>query len=204
MKTKSFFSVMALVASVSVMTSCGSGKQATTPYAAVHTAEAVNPFAGGLYEAPGFEPDTEEYFAALGIANGPQTRMDVLQLSALTNAQNVVRQKLKHAYKGMVADYSNYIGNNAGSDAQVHVERAGDQIIDAVVNETKAQSLKFSGVDDKGHVNCYCAIRIYKKQLADKIADVVSEDEELKILFKEQEFRKYMQDKFKEYKESKQ
>ena len=170
---------------------------------AYRTVEATNPFASGVYETPSFEPDTEEYFAALGIANGPSTRMDVLQLSALTNAQNVVRQKLKHAYKGIVSDYSDYIGNNAGSDATVHVERAGDQIIDAVVNDTQAQSLKFSGVDAKGHVNCYCGIRIYKKQLADKIADVVSEDEELKIRFKEQEFRKYMQEKFKEYKESK-
>jgi len=202
MKTKRFFSVMAFVAGMCVMTSCGSGKQAATPYAAGRTASSVNPFGSGTFDAPGFEPDTEEYFAALGIANGPQTRMDVLQLSALTNAQNVVRQKLKHAYKGIVSDYSDYIGNNAGSDAQVHVERAGDQIIDAVVNDTQAQSLKFSGVDDKGHVNCYCGIRIYKKQLADKIADVVSEDEELKIRFKEHQFRKYMQEKFKEYKEN--
>lgn len=204
MKTKQFFSVVALVAGMCAMTSCGgSSKQVANQAPAYRAAEAVNPFASGVYETPGFEPDTEEYFAALGIANGPSTRMDVLQLSALTNAQNVVRHKLKHAYKGIVSDYSNYIGNNAGSDAQVHVERAGDQIIDAVVNDTQAQSLKFSGVDAKGHVNCYCGIRIYKKQLADKIADVVSEDEELKIRFKEQEFRKYMQEKFKEYKESK-
>lgn len=200
---KNLLTMVALVASVCVLTSCGTTKQVAAPYTAVRTAEAVNPFASGSFDVPGFEPDTEEYFAALGIANGPQTRMDVLQLSALTNAQNVVRQKLKHAYKGMVADYSNYIGNNAGSDAQVHVERAGDQIIDAVVNDTQAQSLKFSGVDAKGHVNCYCGIRVYKKQLADKIADAVSEDEELKIRFKENEFRKYMQEKFKEYKENK-
>lgn len=200
---KNLLILVALVAGVCVMTSCGGSKQVAAPYTAVRTAEALNPFGSGTFDAPGFEPDTEEYFAALGIANGPQTRMDVLQLSALTNAQNVVRQKLKHAYKGMVADYSNYIGNNAGSDAQVHVERAGDQIIDAVVNDTQAQSLKFSGVDAKGHINCYCGIRVYKKQLADKIADVVSEDEELKYRFKENEFRKYMQEKFKEYKENK-
>jgi len=194
---KNLLILVALVAGVCVMSSCGGSKQVIAP------TQAVNPFASGTYSVPGFEPDTEEYFAALGIANGPQTRMDILQLSALTNAQNVIRQKLKHAYKGMVSDYSNYIGNNAGSDAQVHVERAGDQIIDAVVNDTQAKSLNFSGVDEKGHVNCYCGIRIYKKQLADKIADVVSEDEELKIRFKEDEFRKYMQEKFKDYKESK-
>lgn len=194
---KNLFLMAALVAGMCVITSCGSQKTAVAP------TQAVNPFGTGTYSAPGFEPDTDEYFAALGIANGPHARMDVLQLTALTNAQNVVRQKLKHAYKGMVSDYSNYIGNNSGSDAQTHVERAGDQIIDAIVNDTQARSLNFSGVDEKGNVNCYVGIRIYKKQLADKIADAVSEDEELKIRFKESEFRKYMQEKFKDFKENK-
>lgn len=192
---------MAIVASMCVITSCGGSKQTVAPTQSV--AQAVSPFASGVYSTPGFEPDTEEYFAALGIANGSQARMDVLQLSALTNAQNVVRQKLKHAYKGMVSDYSNYIGNDNGSDAQIHVERAGDQIIDAVVNDTQAQSMSFSGVDAKGNVNCYVGIRVYKKQLADKIADAVSQDEELLTRFKESKFRQYMQEKFKEYKETK-
>lgn len=194
---KKLFLMMALIAGVCVMTSCGGSKQV------VAANQSVNPFSSGSYAAPGFEPDTDEYFTGWGTANGPQARMDVLQLSALTNAQNAVRQKMKHAYKGLVSDYSNYIGNNNGSDAQVHVERAGNQIIDAVVNDTKAQSLNFSGVDDKGRVNCYVGIRIYKKQLADKIADAVSEDEELKIRFKEDQFRQYMEDKFKDYKENK-
>lgn len=196
---KNLLIMVALLAGVCVMTSCGGGTNQTV----VAANQAVNPFANGAFSAPGFEPDTDEYFAGWGTANGPKARMDVLQLSALTNAQNAVRQKLKHAYKGIVSDYSNYIGNNSGSDAQIHVERAGDQIIDAVINDTQARSLNFSGVDEKGHVDCYVGIRIYKKQLADKIADAVSEDEELKIRFKESEFRKYMQDKFKDYKESK-
>ena len=190
--------MMALVACVCVMTSCGGSKQTVAP------TQAVNPFINGVFTAPGFEPDTDEYFAGWGTANGPQVRMDVLQLSALTNAQNAVRQKLKHAYKGMVSDYSNYIGNNNGTNAQTHVERAGDQVIDAIVNDTQAKSLNFSGVDEKGNVNCYVGIRIYKKQLADQIADAISEDEELKILFKESNFRQYMQEKFKDFKEAQQ
>lgn len=194
---KNLFILVALVACGFIVTSCGGSKQIVAP------TQNVNPFASGTFSAPGFEPDTDEYFAGWGTANGPQTRMDVLQLAALTNAQNAVRQKLKHAYKGMVSDYSNYIGNNNGSDAQTHVERTGDQIIDAVVNDTQAKNLNFSGVDEKGNLNCYVSIRIYKKQLADKIADAVSEDEELKIRFKENEFRKYMQEKFKDFKENK-
>ena len=63
--------------------------------------------------------------------------------------------------------------------------------------------MSFSGVDAKGNVNCYVGIRVYKKQLADKIADAVSQDEELLVRFKESKFRQYMQEKFKEYKETK-
>ncbi len=130
--------------------------------------------------------------------------MDVLQTSALTNAQNIVRQKMKHAYKGAIDDYSNYIGNNAGSDAQTHIERAGTQIIDAVINDTRATSgPKFSAVDDKGDVTCFVGIRVYKKAIEDKIVEHVSKDEELRIRFNEQEFRKKMDENFKKFKEDK-
>ncbi len=129
--------------------------------------------------------------------------MDILQLNALTNAQNAVRQKMKHSYKGLVSDYANSVSNNAGTDIQSKVERGGNQIIDAIVNETQAsKGPMFSPVDEKGNVTCFIGIRVYKNVVADKIADFVSEDEELKIRFKEEEFRKRIQEAFKEYKES--
>ena len=58
-------------------------------------------------------------------------------------------------------------------------------------------------VDDKGNVNCFIGIRISKKAVADKIADYVSEDEELKIRFKEDQFRQRMKESFKDFKENK-
>ena len=64
-----------------------------------------SPF-GATFTMPTFEPDTEEYFAATGTANGARARMDVLQRAALSNAQSLIRQKMKHAYKGVVSDYS--------------------------------------------------------------------------------------------------
>ena len=79
--------------------------------------------------------------------------MDVLQQSALSNAQNLVRQKMKHAYQGMVSEYSNNMGIGANSDAARNVETAGDQIIDVIVNDTQARSVQFSGVDEKGNVS---------------------------------------------------
>lgn len=162
-----------------------------------------SPF-GQTYTMPTFEPDTEEYFAATGTANGPRARMDVLQRAALSNAQSMIRAKMKHAYKGVVSDYSNYMGMGSASSAMTKVEQGGDQIIDAVVNETMARDVRFSSVDEKGNVDCYVGVRIYKKQAAEKIVEGLSNDQELKLRFNEDQFRQRMEKVFKDYKESQQ
>ncbi len=182
-----------------MLTACGASKNAGPAPAA----QSNNPF-GDVYEVPAAENDTEEYFGATGIASGSKARMGELQLLALTNAQNLIRQKMKHAYKGAVDDYMNSVGNNAGTDIESKIERGGTQLIDVIVNDTQAsKGPMFSGVDDKGNVTCFIGIRISKKAMADKIADFVSEDEELKIRFKEDQFRKRMEDSFKKFKEEK-
>lgn len=193
--------VVMAVACVCLFGSCGVNKNA-----GINTASrSGNPF-GDVYEMPAAEYDTDEYFGATGIATGPATRQDVLQSAALTNAQNLVRQKMKHAYQGMIDDYSNYVGTSAGTNAETKIERGGTQIIDAVVNETIATKVVFSGIDDKGNMTCYTGIRVSKKELAEKITEqvteAVSEDEELKVRFKEEEFRKSMDERFKKFKEN--
>lgn len=197
---KNYFTMVTFVASILFMPSCGTNKGIVN---ANQPKNSGSPF-GDVYEAPAAENDTEDYFGATGIAVGPKVRMGELQLIALTNAQNMIRQKMQHAYKGMVDDYMDAIGNNVGNDIQTEVERGGRQIIDAIVNETQAsKGPVFSAVDEKGNVTCFLGIRISKKATADKIADNVSEDEELKIKFKADQFRQRMQEAFKEYKENK-
>lgn len=161
-----------------------------------------NPF-GETYEMPAAEYDTDDSFGATGISSGPKMRMDVIQKASLANAQELVRQKMKHAYKSMLSNYSNYIGTNAGADAERKMEDGGDQIIDVIVNDTKATKVVWSAVDDKGNITCYTGIRVDKKVMADAISDFVSEDEELKIRFKEELFRKKMNEALKNYKENK-
>jgi hypothetical protein len=186
--------------------SCGGGSKTGPQSGGVAEAAGGNPFGGEVYELPCNVFDDNEWFAATGIATGPRTRMDVIQMSALTNAQNVIRRKMQHAYQGIVSDYSNYIGNNQGTDADVHIESAGDQIIDAVVKDSRAVcGPKFSAPDEKGQVNCFIAVKISKKEvsdkLADKVEDMVSKNEELRIRFDESNFRDRMDEKFKSFKE---
>lgn len=197
MKTK----IIALLFA-SVLVSCGGSKKAIV-YDQSRAPLSTNPF-GQTYDLPTFEADTEEFFAATGIAEGAKSRMGVLQQAALANAQDLIRQKMKHAYKGMVSGYASYMGINTSTTAKTKMEQGGDQIIDAIINDTQAKSVKFSGVDEKGNVTCYVAVRISKKETADKIAKGLSEDEELKLRFQEEKYRKYMRERFKEYKENQQ
>lgn len=192
--------IMVATATTLLLSSCGTQKNAMTT---ANNNRSTSPF-GDVYEVPAAENDTDEYFGATGIASGSKARMGELQLMALTNAQNIIRQKMQHAYKGAVDDYMNSVGNNAGTDIEAKIERGGTQIIDVIVNDTQAsKGPMFSAVDDKGNVTCYIGIRISKKAMADKIADYVSEDEELKIRFKEDQFRQRMKESFKEFKENK-
>lgn len=183
-----------------LLASCGTQKNAMTT---ANNNRSASPF-GDVYEVPVAENDTDEYFGATGIAYGSAVQKGELQRIALQNAQDMIRQKMKHAYKGAVDGYMNTVANNVGRDIQSKVEAGGTQLIDAIVNDTQASKGPFfSSVDEKGNVDCYIGIRISKKAMADKIADYVSEDEELKIRFKEDQFRQRMEESFKKFKENK-
>ncbi len=196
------FNVLATIVVAMFLISCGASKPATV----ADNTRLSSPF-GDTYPVPNGEFDTDEYFGASGIASGPKARMGELYFVALTNAQNIVRQKMAHAYKGAIDDYMIAIGNNAGTDYQSKIERGGTQIIDAIVNDTRETNPPvFSAVDEKGNVTCYVGIRVYKNVLADKLVENViknvSEDEELKIRFKEDQFRQKMEENFKKFKEN--
>ncbi len=194
--------VLATTVATMFLASCGATKPATV----ADNTRPGSPF-GETFSIPNGEFDTDDYFGASGIASGPKARMGELYSAALTNAQNIVRQKMAHAYKGAIDDYMLAIGNNAGTDYQSKIERGGTQIIDAIVNDTRETNPPvFSAVDEKGNVTCYVGVRVYKNVITDKLAENViknvSEDEELKIRFKEDQFRQRMEENFKKFKEN--
>lgn len=199
MKTKSFFSVMALVAGVCVMTSCGgSSKQLVQQYP--QSGSYANPYAG-IVKNPLFHKDTDEYWYAVGQASG-QLSDDAGQISldALTNAQDKVRQKMSHSYQGMIENYGRTIGNSQGNDRQRKLERGGRQIIDAIVNNTDAED-EASQVTEKGIRTEYVLIKISKKQVAKEIKNFVSKDEDLRISYNSEQFFNKMDETFKNSKE---
>lgn len=200
MKKMNFFAVILLVMAA-MLTACGAQKSVNQTTASTKSA---NPF--GETVAPPCEIyDTPTEFAATGIFRGSSNQKGELQKNALLNAQEIIRLKMKHAYKGMVSDYSSSIGNNKGNDIERKMTSAGDRVIDAIINETSASCLRFGEVQSDGHMECYIAIKISKQEVAQRVAqeveDKLTQEEKDRIGFNEQEYRKLMEERFKQYKE---
>ena len=180
---------------------CASEQQKTANNA---PAGSTNPF-GDTYEAPCQMYDDDDFFAATGIYKGSMEQKGELQKFALVNAQTLCRMKVKHTYRGMVSDFAQSHGNNRGNDIETKISQAGDQIIDAVINDTQAKCVKYSGVGADGRMEAYVGIKINKRELAGKVADAVkdalTDEEKTKIDFHEDEYRKQMEERFEKYRE---
>ena len=102
-------------------------------------------------------------------------------------------------------NYSSTIGNNRGNDIATKLQRAGDQVVKAVLNDIQACCIKFSGVQEDGMIECYVGIKVPKQaiaaQVAKTVADVLTPDEKMQINFEEDQYRKQMEQRFNDYKE---
>lgn len=195
--------VLAASALVAVLCSCGGSKQVAESGAT----KSENPF-GETYEAPCQVYDTKDNFAATGIYRGSSMQRAELEDNAQELAKRLIRGKFSHSYKGMISDYSSTIGNNRGNDINTKLERAGDQILDIVMNDIAAKCIRFSKVFDDGTQECYVAIEVPKEVIAEKVArqvaDVLTEEEKEKINFNEYNYRKQMEERLRNYKEEQQ
>lgn len=189
-----------MLAAILMLTGCGAKKT----IAQNQQQQGKNPF-GETYSMPCEVYDTPQQFAATGIFRGSSNQKGEVQKGALLNAQELVRLKIQHAYRGMVSEYSSSVGNNKGNDIERKMTGAGDRIIDAIINETSQSCTRWSEVEGDGHITCYTAIQINKQEAAKKIAQEVrnklTEDEKLRIGFNEQEYRKQMEQRFQQFKE---
>ncbi len=189
-----------LVAITLVLASCGVSRR--TPVLA-QTSDSA-PF-GETYSMPCEVYDTSEEFAATGIYRGSSYQKGECQLNALENAKQLVYAKYQHSYNGMISNYSSTIGNNRGNDIATKLQRAGDQVVKAVLNDISACCIRFSAVQDDGMIECYVAIKVPKQAIAaetaKKVADVLSPDEKMLINFEEEQYRKQMEQRFNDYKE---
>ena len=200
MKKFMFVSMMVFVL---FMVACGSEPQRSAGNSAT-PATGQNPF-GPTFKTPCEMYDDDEWFAATGIYAASSKQKGVVLANALAAAQREVRMKVQHAYKGMVSDFMESVGNNKGNDVEQKLTQAGDQIIDKVINDTQAKCREFGAVQADGDVEAYVGIRIRKKELSEKITENIknklSDEEKMKVKFDEEEYRKKMDERFEKFKE---
>lgn len=196
---KTFHSFAVLLMTALVLSSC-SAKQAVA-----QSQKTQNPF-GETFEAPCQVYDTKQDFAASTSFRGSSMQRNEVQKGALLAAQELIRLKMQHAYKGMVSEYSASVGNNRGNDVERKMTSAGDRIIDAIINETMQSCTRWSGIYDDGDIECYIAIEISKEETARRISqevkDHLTQDEKDRIGFNEEVYREKMQKRFEEYQET--
>ncbi len=195
---------VAAVAAVAAISSCGASRQTQVQAQTLPTSTA--PF-NEAYEVPCMVYDTDEVFAATGIYRGSSYQKGECILNALANARQQVYEKFHHSYKGMVSNYSSTIGNNRGNDIATKLQRAGDQILDVILNDIQACCTKFSGVQDDGMIECYVAIKVPKNVVSamtvEAVKDVLTNDEKDAIKFDEYQYRKMMEEYMAKYNEQK-
>lgn len=197
---KNLLIMVALVAGVSVMTSCGGSSKQVVAQQYPQSGAYANPYAG-IVKNPLFHKDTDDFWYAVGEASGGlNDDAGQIKLDALTNAQDIIRQKMSHSYQGLIENYGRTIGNSQGNDRQRKMERGGKQIIDAIVNNTDSED-EASRIDEKGKQTVYVVIKISKKQVAKEIKNFVSKDEDLRISYNKDKFFEHMDETFKQSKE---
>lgn len=137
--------------------------------------------------------DDEDYFRELGTATS--VNMQSARTAALQAAKDMIFQKLGGYVEGLSESYSRTV---AGQSAQEKVQRLMEadmnQVVQQYVNNAQKTCEKMYDKGANGYTS-FIAIQIPVKKMVEKMADVISADEELQIEFNREQFRKYAEEK---------
>lgn len=140
---------------------------------------------------PCWRVDTKDYYAASGyiriLAGGKEERDYTLTFNKeLNSLRQQVKSKIGGKYKAVVRDYFDQMDIDAKSSEASHIESAGEQIIDQILNDTEEDCRQFGEVQDGGYQNVYFSIRVLKEQLVEQIIDGLENKSNLPADEKEQ------------------
>lgn len=162
MKKIMFVSMMVFVLCIAA---CASGQQKSDGSKTTVRAALFNE----SWELPCQMYDDDDYFATVGMATGSMDQKAELQKTALANAQDICRQKVKQEYWDREDE---------------------NQIVDTFINHAQAKCVKYSNITEDGKIEVYVGIRISKRELAEKIVnEVLIKEERTQINYDEAMYR---------------
>lgn len=189
---------MAMLAMLA-LAGCGSNKQATTV--------TNNPASNTQAELPGkrmmipcvdASMDDDDYFRDLGI--GTNINKQSARKAAVEAAKSMIKSRLGGVIKGVATDYSRMVSGQAPADkVQRIIEEEFTQVVDKVLNDADKTCEDMYQLNS-GEFEAYYAIQISKKEIINKVSNVLSENEELEIEFNREQFRKFAEKRMEEMK----
>lgn len=129
--------------------------------------------------------DNDEYYAASGFfrikAGGNGERDYTIEFNKQLNSlRQQVKMKIGGHYRSIMRDYFDQLDVDSRSSVASHIESAGEEAIDKLLNDSKeACRQRGKEVDESGYVTWYMAITVSKKEIAQAIVDGVEDSKDI-------------------------
>lgn len=135
------------------------------------------------------ESEEDPYFRELGI--GEDLQRPKARLLSIENANSMIKRRLGGVVKGLATDYSKSVSTKS---SPAHMEQIIEQeyttMIDKVLRDAAKPCEKIRQ-DRSGRWISYYVVWVGREELADKLADALSQNEELKAEFDRDRFRQF-------------
>ncbi len=158
-------------------------------------------------EMPCQSYDDAEWFYATGVKRFKANQKNLTPTTLLRSTRQQLLQKLQGKYQQVIDDYFDQMETEDDEYARQHIESAGRQVIQQLINETYEVCRNQTQLPDaEGFYTMYMSIKVSKKEVVEKTIEKLSHDEELKVRFNEKKFRDsafkvFEEDNKKEYNE---
>lgn len=141
-------------------------------------------------EMPCQSYDDDEWFYATGVKRFKVNQTNLTPTTLLRSTRQQLLQKLQGKYQQVIDDYFDQMETEDGEYARQHIESAGRQVINQLINETYEVCRKQTQIPDaEGFLTMYMAIKVSKKEVIEKTINKIDEDQQLKVRFNEKQFR---------------
>jgi len=140
---------------------------------------------------PCTEKDDADWYTASSSMLFDDSDSDLTATALLLSLQQQLFLKLRAHYQAVVPDYFDMIKTEDVSYKRQHIEQGGLRVINEMVSETYENCRETTDFpNSNGQYTMYMSIKINKKEIVDNIVDEIKKDEEMKVRFNEQQFRK--------------
>lgn len=134
--------------------------------------------------------DDADWFYATGVKRFKANQLNLTPTALLRSTRQQLLQKLSGKYQQVIDDYFDQMETEDGEYARQHIESAGRQVIQQLINETYEVCRKQTQfADAEGYYTMYMSIKVSKKEVVEKVVDKLNEEQEMKVRFNEKKFR---------------